>query len=67
MNPRTQAIVLIFVNATAAAASFVGSILLTAQLNFTPGFVGLAVGLLGLGYFVKQAEAQRAKLRCRQT
>ncbi len=67
MSPRTQAIVLIFVNATAAAASFVGSILLTARLNFAPGFLGLAVGLFGLGFFVKQAEAQREKLRHRQT
>jgi len=63
MSPRQQAFVLILVNATAAAVSLIGPILLTARLDHGSGFLGLAVGLLGLAYFVKQAEAQREKLR----
>lgn len=67
MNSRSAAI-LIVAYAMAAAVWFLGSVFLITQLNVLPeisGMLGAAVGLVGLGYFVRRAEAERNKLRRR--
>jgi hypothetical protein len=59
---RWEARLLILVNATAAASSFVGSLLLADRLTHVP-LLGIAVGLIGCAYFTRRAEAVRRSMR----
>ena len=59
---RSEGLLLIFLNATAAASSFVGSLLLADRLTHIP-FLGIALGLIGCGYFTRRAERIRRSMR----
>jgi hypothetical protein len=59
---RSQARLLILLNATAAASSFVGSLLLADRLTHVP-FLGIVLGLIGCGYFTNRAERIRRSMR----
>jgi hypothetical protein len=61
---RSEARLLILVNATAAASSFVGSLIVADWISWTPvPLLVVAVGLVGCGYFVRRAEGIRQSMR----
>jgi hypothetical protein len=63
---RSEARLLILVNATAAASSFVGSLIVADWIAWTPvPLLVVVVGLIGCGYFVGRAEAIRRSMHDR--
>jgi hypothetical protein len=59
---RSQARLLIFLNATAAASSFVGSLLLADRLTHVP-ILGIVLGLIGCSFFTNRAERIRRSMK----
>jgi hypothetical protein len=63
---RSEARLLVLVNATAAASSFVGSLIVADWIAWTPvPLLVVVVGLIGCGYFVGRAEAIRRSMHDR--
>jgi hypothetical protein len=66
MSDRGSQTLLIFVNAFAAASSFVGAILIAGRAPDLLAIPTFIVGFIGLGYFLKRAEHHRESLRREQ-
>ena len=63
MSDRKHHKLLVLVNASAAACSLVGAILLLGPMPGILGIPTVVVGFVGLGYFIKRAERHRESLR----
>jgi uncharacterized membrane protein YedE/YeeE len=61
---RSQRLLLIFINATAAASSFVGSWLVADRIDWFPfPILIIFAGIAGCGYFTSRAESIRRSMR----
>jgi hypothetical protein len=63
MSHRGSQTLLVFINAFAAASSFVGAILVAGRVPDMLAIPTWIVGFIGLGYFLKRAEHHRESLR----